>query len=130
MDIVGIDESYWRRIAGDQKKELERLYAQVARLRAALLPLLDELGGGSDMDYHMRTDGHAERLQAALSDAADDWLTRHDEEVKERCLARRFPMPLRAIRNLLSPVQYSHDAQVVRTWLDNITGAIREATTE
>ena len=67
----------------DDQMTIEQLRAKVAQLREALLPLLDEIGTGSDMDYHMRTDGHAERLKAALT--PDDWLAQHDAEVRERC---------------------------------------------
>ena len=50
--------------------ELEIRQRQAMQLREALLPLLDEIGTGGDLDYHFRTDGHAERLQAALSTPA------------------------------------------------------------
>ena len=50
----------------------KRAQADAAWLREALLPLLDEIGTGGDLDYHLRTDGHAERLQAALSDTAEE----------------------------------------------------------
>jgi len=66
--------------------ELEIRQRQAMQLREALLPLLDEIGTGGDLDYHLRTDGHAERLQAALSTPADDWLERHDEEVRGEML--------------------------------------------
>ena len=55
----------------DDQMTIGQLRTEVAQLRGALLPLLDEIGSGSDMDYHMRTDGHAERLEAALSTPAD-----------------------------------------------------------
>ena len=50
----------------------KRAQADAAWLREALLPLLDEIGTGGDLDYHLRTDGHAERLQAALADTAEE----------------------------------------------------------
>lgn len=76
--------------------ELEQCRAEVARLRTgnlrlwmALRPLLDEIGSGSDLDYHLRVDGHAERLQAALSTPADDWKCPGCEQLRKRHAALR-----------------------------------------
>ena len=100
------------------KQKYDELRAEVARLRGALLPLLDEIGSGSDMDYHMRTDGHAERLQAALSpadepQAAQHWLAQHDAEVRRECagIAESFCHCPEAYagRSLIDPTCDCHD---------------------
>ena len=105
MDIMDIDKSYWRRIAGDQKKELERLYAQVARLRGALEAVMEwTYDDDATMNYF-----HEEvvpLVAAALSDTADDWLAEHDEEVRqnerEECAGwiRQFAELIDGIENI------------------------------
>jgi len=97
--------------------ELEIRQRQAMQLREALLPLLDEIGTGGDLDYHLRTDGHAERLQAALSTPADDWLVQHDAEVRaqerERCqwvaLEHNAPELIEAARIIASAIGEADD---------------------
>jgi len=67
------------------EQEIERLQAEVARLREALeelADLMDDVVAGTYKPDSFTT----QPARAALSDTTDDWLERHDAGVRERCV--------------------------------------------
>ena len=78
--------------------------------------------------------------RAALSTPADEpqgaehWLEQHDEEVRaqerEQCLTRRYPIPLRALCNVMNDFCSDDDDRAVRKWLKEIDAANREGQDE
>ena len=60
--------SYLREI-GDLTRKVKKRERTIAKLVAVCRALYAEVGTGSDLDWHLRKEGHAERLAAAIAAA-------------------------------------------------------------
>ena len=122
----------------DMDRREEEYGARVAQLREALRVMLPWAAieiRPTDPNTAPELVQDWKAAKAALYyDTADDWLAQHDAEVRaqerERWLTRRFPVPVRAIANLLDAQDGEpyDDETTVRNWLDEfLAAAIREA---